>query len=78
GVALVLCGEKAKPAIQLFESLAEAMYKLTELVMKLAPYGVFGLMAWVAGKYGLDVLVPLIKVIALVYIGCLIHVLVFC
>ncbi|MEH6652353.1 MAG: dicarboxylate/amino acid:cation symporter [Motiliproteus sp.] len=77
GVALTLCGDKAKPAIQLFESLAEGMYKLTELVMKLAPYGVFGLMAWVAGKYGLDILLPLIKVIAVVYLGCLIHVLVF-
>ncbi|MEH6626760.1 MAG: dicarboxylate/amino acid:cation symporter [Motiliproteus sp.] len=77
GVALTLCGEKAEPAIKLFESLAEGMYKLTELVMKLAPYGVFGLMAWVAGKYGMDILLPLIKVIAVVYIGCLIHVLVF-
>ncbi|OIN09116.1 dicarboxylate/amino acid:cation symporter [Oceanisphaera psychrotolerans] len=77
GIALTLCGEKAKPAIQLFESLAEGMYKLTEMIMKLAPYGVFGLMAWVAGKYGLEVLLPLIKVIALVYVGCLIHVLVF-
>ncbi|MBD5770362.1 dicarboxylate/amino acid:cation symporter [Marinomonas sp. SM2066] len=76
GVALTLCGEKAKPAIALFESLAEAMYKLTELVMKLAPYGIFGLMAWVTGKYGLDILMPLIKVIAAVYIGCIIHVLV--
>jgi len=76
GVALTLCGEKAKPAIAVFESLAEAMYKLTELVMKLAPYGIFGLMAWVTGKYGLDILMPLIKVIAAVYIGCIIHVLV--
>ncbi len=77
GIALTLCGEKAEPAVKLFESLAEGMYKLTELVMKLAPYGVFGLMAWVAGKYGLDILLPLIKVIAVVYIGCLIHVVVF-
>lgn len=77
GIALTMCGEKAEPAVKLFESLAEGMYKLTEMVMKLAPYGVFGLMAWVAGKYGLDILLPLIKVIAVVYIGCLIHVLVF-
>lgn len=76
GVALTLCGEKAKPAVALFESLAEAMYKLTELVMKLAPYGIFGLMAWVTGRYGLDILMPLIKVVAAVYIGCVIHVLV--
>lgn len=77
GVSLTLCGEKAEPAIKLFESLAEAMYKLTELVMKLAPYGVFGLIAWVTGKYGLDILLPLIKIIVVVYVGCLIHVLVF-
>jgi Na+/H+-dicarboxylate symporter len=77
GVSLTLIGDKAKPAITLFESLAEAMYKLTELVMKLAPYGVFGLMAWVAGKYGIDILLPLIKVIAVAYFGSLVHVLVF-
>jgi len=44
--------------------------------MRLAPYGVFALMAWVSGKYGLDVLLPLIKVIGLVYLGCIIHILV--
>ncbi|MEP5174241.1 dicarboxylate/amino acid:cation symporter, partial [Marinobacter alexandrii] len=76
GIALTLCGEKADPAVKVFESMAEGMYKLTELVMKFAPYGIFGLMAWVAGKYGLDILMPLIKVIAAVYIGCIIHVLV--
>ncbi|WP_220769508.1 dicarboxylate/amino acid:cation symporter [Shewanella sp. MBTL60-007] len=74
GIALVLIGEHGKPAIKVFESLAEAMYKLTDLVMKLAPYGVFGLMAWVAGEYGVDMLMPLIKVIIAVYIGCFLHV----
>ena len=76
GIALTLVGEKAKPAIAVFDSLAEAMYKLTEMVMKLAPYGLFGLMAWVAGKYGLEILLPLIKLVALVYIGCILHVVV--
>lgn len=76
GIALTLCGEKAEPAVKVFESLAEGMYKLTELVMKLAPYGIFGLMAWVAGKYGLDILLPLAKVIVAVYIGCILHVVV--
>ncbi len=77
GISLTLVGEKAKPAIAMFESLAEAMYKLTELVMKLAPYGVFGLMAWVSGKFGIEILLPLIKVISVVYLGCLVHVCVF-
>ena len=77
GVSLALIGKKADPAIKLFESLAEAMYKLTELVMKLAPYGVFGLMAWVSGKYGYEVLLPLIKVIAVVFLGSILHVTIF-
>ncbi|SQD78184.1 dicarboxylate/amino acid:cation symporter [Moritella yayanosii] len=75
GVSLTLIGEKGKPAIALFESLAEAMYKLTDLVMKLAPYGVFALMAWVAGKFGLALLLPLVKVIGAVYLGSILHVL---
>ena len=75
GIALNLVGEKAQPVVKVFEGFAEAMYKMTELVMKFAPYGVFALMAWVSGKYGLDVLLPLIKVIGLVYLGCILHVL---
>jgi Na+/H+-dicarboxylate symporter len=41
--------------------------------MEMAPYGVFALMAWVAGEYGLSVLLPLLRVILGVYLGCLIH-----
>ncbi|MDP5254956.1 MULTISPECIES: dicarboxylate/amino acid:cation symporter [unclassified Vibrio] len=77
GVSLVMIGEKSEPAVKVFNSLAEAMYKLTEIVMKLAPYGIFGLMAWVSGTYGADVLLPLIKVVAAVYVGALLHVAVF-
>lgn len=77
GISLVMIGEKGEPAVKLFQSLAEAMYKLTEVVMMFAPYGIFGLMAWVAGTYGLDVLLPLIKVIGAVYVGALIHVAIF-
>lgn len=75
GISLTLIGEKGTPAVAIFESLAEAMYKLTDLVMKLAPYGVFALMAWVAGKFGLALLLPLIKVIGAVYFGSILHVL---
>lgn len=78
GIALTLIGEKGKPVVRVFESFAEAMYKLTEIVMSFAPIGVFALSAWVAGKYGLDILLPLAKVIAAVYIGCILHVLFVC
>jgi Na+/H+-dicarboxylate symporter len=75
GVAINLAGEKGKPVASVFESFAEIMYKMTHIVMAFAPYGVFALMAWVAGKYGLDVLLPLGLVILGVYVGCIVHVL---
>jgi len=73
GVALVLVGEKAKPVSAVLEGVAEAMYKLTDIVMSAAPYGVFALIAWVSGSYGLAVLIPLAKVIFGVYAACALH-----
>jgi Na+/H+-dicarboxylate symporter len=73
GLAINLAGEKATPVASLFEAFAEVMYKLTAIIMEMAPYGVFALMAWVAGEYGLSVLLPLLRVILGVYAGCLIH-----
>ncbi len=73
GLAINLAGEPAKPLRDFFESLNAAILKLTEIVISFAPYGVFALIAWVAGTYGLDVLLPLGKVILALYLGCLIH-----
>ncbi|MEM7222857.1 MAG: dicarboxylate/amino acid:cation symporter [Pseudomonadota bacterium] len=75
GIAINLAGERAAPVKAVFESFADIMYKMTHMVMILAPYGVFALMAWVAGKYGLDVLLPLAKVIFGVYLACILHIL---
>ena len=73
GIAINLAGEKGRPVARFFESFAEVMYKLTAIVIAFAPFGVFGLMAWVAGKYGLDVLLPLGTLISGVYLGAIIH-----
>ena len=73
GVAINIAGEKGKPVAQFMESFAEVMYRLTDMVIAFAPFGVFGLMAWVAGKFGLDVLLPLGKIIGGVYIGAILH-----
>lgn len=64
---------KGKPFIDFFESLAEIMYKITSFIMKLAPIGVFGLITPVVAANGIDVLWPLMRVIAAVYIGCALH-----
>jgi Na+/H+-dicarboxylate symporter len=65
--------EKGKPFINFFESLAEIMYKITGFVMQFAPIGVFGLITPVVAANGPDVLLPLVKVILAVYIGCILH-----
>lgn len=63
----------SKPFIKFFDSLAEIMYKITALIMKFAPFGVFGLIVPVVTQFGLDVLMPLSMVIFAVYLGCVIH-----
>ncbi|ARS54003.1 dicarboxylate/amino acid:cation symporter [Kushneria konosiri] len=75
GISLVLIGERGQPAIKVINSVAEALYKLTSLIMACAPVGVFALIAVVAGQYGLAVLLPLLKVIGVVYLACILHVL---
>ena len=76
GISLLLIGARGSPMTRVFESFAEAMYKLTEIVMAFAPIGVFGLIANMAGQYGLEILLPLAKVIGVAYLACVVHVLV--
>ncbi|WP_457809252.1 dicarboxylate/amino acid:cation symporter [Kushneria sp. EE4] len=76
GIAIVMAGEVAKPIKTFFDAAAEVMYKLTSIIIAFAPYGVFALMVWVAGTYGMDVLAPLAGVIGLVYLACILHALI--
>lgn len=76
GISLTLIGEKGAPVIRVVDSFAQAMYKMTALIMAFAPIGVFALIAYVAGHYGLDVLLPLAKVIGVTYLACVVHVIV--
>jgi len=76
GAALSLAGEKGKPIADFFSSLAEVMFKLSDIVIQFAPFGVFALIAWTSGKFGLDILMPMAKIIFAVFIGCVIHILV--
>lgn len=73
GIAINLAGEKGRLVREFFESMSEVIYKLTAIIIAFAPYGVFALMVWVAGTYGLDLLLPLGMVIGAVYLGCIIH-----
>jgi Na+/H+-dicarboxylate symporter len=73
GVAAIYAGEKGKRAASALDSIAEVMYSMTNLIMKFAPYGVFGLISITAARFGIKILIPFAKIILCVYVGCLIH-----
>ncbi|HEY0924720.1 dicarboxylate/amino acid:cation symporter [Rheinheimera pacifica] len=74
GIAINKIGEKAAPMKKVLLSGADIMYQITRMVLELTPLGVFGLMAWVVGNYGLDTLLPLGKFILAIYLACIIHI----
>lgn len=71
GFGISALGEAGKPVHLFFESVGDAMIKVTSFVMLYAPIGVFGLMAYTVTTHGLSVLLPLGKVLVLMYVGCL-------
>ncbi len=73
GVAVNLAGDKGRNVAQLIDEGAEVMYKLTHLIIQVTPYGVFALMAVIAAKYGLEVLLPLGKLVLVVYAALIFH-----
>ncbi len=68
GVALAMLSEdKRRPLLKLCESLAETMFKFTNIVMLLAPIGVFAAIAYTVGNMGLGVLINLAKLLLTLY-----------
>nr|WP_307320771.1 dicarboxylate/amino acid:cation symporter [Evansella vedderi] len=74
GIAITVVGEKAKPVQAFFDGFSTIMFTITGAIMKLAPIGVFGIMAPIVGDYGLAILMPLMKVILAVALACILHV----
>ncbi len=74
GLAINFSGEKGVPLFNFFDSLLDVMYRLTSIIMEFSPIGVFGIMAWVAGTFGLTLLVPLFKFLGIYYLACLFHI----
>ncbi|MNR86879.1 Proton/sodium-glutamate symport protein [compost metagenome] len=68
GVALAGVGQVGKPIVDFMHALSETMFKLTNLIMKAAPIGVFALISATIGKYGLGVLLPLGKLVLVLYL----------
>jgi Na+/H+-dicarboxylate symporter len=75
GIGILMAKEDGAPAQRIFDSGAVVMQKVTIVVMELTPFGVFALMAWVAGTLGVPALLALGQLVALVYGGCLLLIL---
>jgi aerobic C4-dicarboxylate transport protein len=63
GFALSAAGARAKPAVELVDSLTHVVFRVVNILMKFAPIGAFGAMAYTVGKFGLASLGPLAKLI---------------
>jgi len=68
GSALAVMGEPAKPVISLIEALSKAFFKIVHVITSLAPIGAFGAMAFTIGKYGIESLLPMMKLIGTFYL----------
>lgn len=71
GLALVK-EPKRRPMVAFAESLSEVMFKFTNIVMYTAPLGVFGAIAYTTGHLGLAVMLPLLKLLATLYVALIV------
>jgi proton glutamate symport protein len=76
GIALALVPEaKRRPILDVVSGLAETMFKFTNIVMLFAPIGVGAAIAYTVGHMGLGILIPLLKLLATLYVALVVFVL---
>jgi aerobic C4-dicarboxylate transport protein len=71
GFALSLGGPRSKSIVVFIEQLTHTVFRMVEIVMRVAPIGAFGAMAFTVGRYGIISLGPLLKLIGTFYLTCL-------
>src|ERR1035438_938824 len=76
GFALSGMGLRAKPLVDLVDALTGTVFKIVDILMRFAPIGAFGAMAFTVGKYGIASLGPLGKLIGTFYLTCILFVLI--
>ncbi len=74
GFALSMAGPRGKPLVDLFSTLTHAVFGVVNIVMRLAPIGAFGAMAFTVGRFGIASLGPLAKLIAVFYLTSILFV----
>jgi len=76
GIAMTLIGDRGKPLMDVLNSASHAIFRLVSILMKAAPIGAFGAMAFTIGKYGVGTLANLAGLVATFYLTSLIFILV--
>jgi aerobic C4-dicarboxylate transport protein len=76
GIALLSQGDRAHMLVSAIEQLSHTLFVIVGMIMRLAPIGAFGAMAFTVGRYGVGSLLLLGKLMAGVYVTCLLFVLV--
>ena len=76
GFALSSMGARCKPLVDVIEALTQAVFGVVNILMRFAPIGAFGAMAFTVGRYGLSSLGPLAKLILTFWATCTVFVLV--
>lgn len=76
GFSLARMGERGRPLLELTERGSEALFGIVALIMRLAPLGAFGAMAFTVGRYGVESLASMVWLMLCVYATCLLFVLV--
>ncbi len=74
GVALLSLGDKVRPLVGILEQLSQMLFTIVGIVMRAAPIGAFGAMAFTVGRYGIGTLFSLGKLMAGVYVTCFLFV----
>lgn len=74
GSALSFLGERVRPTIAIIENISLALFRVVAIIMKAAPVGAFGAIAFTIGKYGLESLLPLAKLMGSFYLTCFLFV----
>lgn len=75
GIGLSRFREKARPAIEVLDSILHGLFAIVGMVMRLAPLGAFGAIAFTVGRFGIGTLASLGQLIGCVYVTCAIFIL---
>ncbi len=76
GLALLMLGERTAGLVGVIDELGQALFAVVGIVMRAAPAGAFGAMAFTVGRYGIGTLLSLGKLMAAVYLTCLLFVII--